>query len=351
VIRGDTKDPSRYKFWRMLKLSSGVQLKDPLLHSVAPREPLFTYVVLMRMDVDPFDEEANLELALSFSDRDIRRLVESVITTRQDVSERRCAQMSAAFEEEIKLLDFGAALVATLDLVFSDRDKHNLPTVWSSGSTPSAFYFQVLLHSIGESIDSIRRLVLCGANGQARTVFRYLVETCDATIACVGDKEMFDAFSKAPSDDESSLNHWRSWLSPGVVRATVAKVEESEFQMDSRTRCQTKQIRETVYSWLSKFSHVDLIGYGVQSTDGHVEMAGATLRWTLLYLFLFLITLRHLLLAKHDWFGGDVRDRPDAKQCDLQEKLCFLMIQRFQEIYLDYRRMEASDTDCTSAIE
>lgn len=291
------------------------------------------------MDVESFDEQANLDLALSFEEGEVFELARRFVESREELSSRLGSIITDQFDRELRLLDFAGSIVSALELIFGLRDQHGLPTVWIDRTSSSALYFQLLLHSIAESVYSIGTLAKIGAGAQSRTVCRYLVETCDVTIACVGNESVLDAFSQVPKEKDASIRHWRMHLSPSVIRRVVSQIEEPYFEMESPLHSTIRDMRHTTYGWLSKFTHVDLIGYLTQSADDcHVDMAGATLKHTILYLFFFLLSFRKLLVEKHAWFADRSAQRPDARQCDFQEKLCFVLIQRYQEYYLNYRR-------------
>jgi hypothetical protein len=287
-----------------------------------------------------FDERENLRLALETTDDFVQSLVQDNVKIRGRVARKRWNELTAAAKQELDLIDFAIGILNGFELVFKDRDDHGLYTVWPgrANQTSTSFYFRVLFESIADSLQSIKQLLRSSAKGQARTVFRYLIETCEAALACAGDEKIFAAFSAPPLGHDDQARHWRRSLSPRIVRDAIAAIElELGFEKDLLS--ETQAIRQQTYAWLSRFSHVDLFGYAASAvTDAHIEMSLGTLRWTIVHIFFFLITFQKLLLCKHRWFAHSSKQRPDARQCDFQEKLCFILVNRFKDRYLEYRR-------------
>jgi len=189
---------------------------------------------------------------------------------------------------------------------------HRRRIIWPNLALPSRpppnGVFYVLTSNLAQSMQAFRLLILHGFESQARATFRGIVEIADLMIMVLASEETYREYVKSFEDSQTSYQHWKKHLSPNVIRASLSKLDVNSpinIPIDETTN----DIRREIYSWLSKFIHVDFAAHVVSAHppkfDGRSgrlamlgsvgEMSKATLANSLIYLWISLLRLENLL--------------------------------------------------------
>jgi hypothetical protein len=231
-------------------------------------------------------------------------------------------------EEALKplMLLYDVALLQVCDLSyfgFTNAD-HRRRIIWPdlplSGRPRPNDVFYVLTANLAQSMQAFRLLILYGFESQARGTFRNVVEIADLMIMVLASETTYGEYTKSFEDAKVSYQHWKTHLSPSVIRASISKLEVNDpiaIPIDTTPN----EIRKDTYSWLSKFVHVDYVAHivaahppNLDGTSGRIAMLGsvgemskAILAHGLVYLWISLLRLETLLWEKHRWgsFRGE----------------------------------------------
>jgi hypothetical protein len=139
-------------------------------------------------------------------------------------------------------------------------------------------------------------------------------------IAVLARESTYLEYIKSYEDPKVSYKHWRSHLSPSVIRDFVSALEVDD-PITIPIDMTPLEIRRDNYSWLSKFVHVDYVAHVVAahpSDDDETfrklamlgsvgDMSKATFAHALVYLWITLLRIERLLFVKHSWsrFRGE----------------------------------------------
>lgn len=180
--------------------------------------------------------------------------------------------------------------------------------------------FYVLTSNLAHAMQAFRLLILHGFESQARAAFRGVVEIADLMIMVLANEDTYRAYVTSFEDGKASYQHWKKYLSPAVIRASLSKLEADD-RIALPIDMTPEELRRDNYAWLSRFVHVDYAAHvvAVHPSDpdgqwqrlamlGNVgEISKATLAHSLAYLWISLLRLEKLLFEKHGWdrLGGD----------------------------------------------
>ena len=217
------------------------------------------------------------------------------------------------------LLLFDMALLQVCDLShFGFENKDGARIIWSGLALPTRpppnGVFYILSANLAQSMQAFRLLILHGFESQARAAFRSVTEIAELMILVLADETMYREYIKSFEDEKAVYQHWKSKLSPSVIRKAVSALEVSRPLPIPIDRT-PDGIRNDTYSWLSRFTHVDFAAHVVAAhppdRDGNAaplamlgtvgEMSKATLAHTLMYLWITLLRLEDLLWLRHGW--------------------------------------------------
>jgi hypothetical protein len=217
------------------------------------------------------------------------------------------------------MLLFDTALLQVCDLsYFGLRNMGRARIIWPDMALPKRpspnAVFYVLSANLAQSMQAFRLLILHGFESQARTAFRSVAEIAELMIVVLADDAAYREYIKPFTDEKAAYQHWRTKLSPSVIRKSLSAVEAAR-PLPIPIDMTADEIRNDTYSWLSRFAHVDYAAHVVaahpQDIDGNFaplamlgsagEMSKATLAHALVYLWITLLRLEDLMWANHGW--------------------------------------------------
>jgi hypothetical protein len=230
----------------------------------------------------------------------------------------------AKLQPRMFLYDLALLQICDMSYVGLRNSDHRSKIIWPDLSLPKRpppnAVFYVLASNLAQSMQAFQLLILHGFESQARAAFRGVVEIADLMIAVLARESTYLEYTKSFEDPKVSYKHWRTHLSPSVVREFVLALEVDD-PITIPIDMTPLEIRRDNYSWLSKFVHVDYAAHVVAAhppdegdTFGKLAMLGnvgdmskATLAHALVYLWITLLRIEHLLFEKHSWgrFRGE----------------------------------------------
>jgi len=242
------------------------------------------------------------------------------------LKDRECVYNSAekALQPLMFLYDLSLLQACDMSNFGLKNADHRRRVIWpdsplSNRPSPNAIFY-VLTSNLAQAMQAFRLLLLHGFESQARGTFRSVVEIADLMIMVLAGEATYGEYIKSFEDPKASYQHWKRHLSPSVIRASLSKLEVDNpiaIPIDMTS----DEIRKDTYSWLSKFIHVDFVAHIVAAhpsdSDGGFarlamlgnvgEMSKATLAHALVYLWISLLRIEHLLWEKHRWgnFRGE----------------------------------------------
>lgn len=218
------------------------------------------------------------------------------------------------------MLLYDLALLQVCDMShfgFENAD-HRRRIVWPDLPLPNRprpnAVFYVLMSNLARAMQAFRLLILHGFESQARASFRSVIEIADLTIMVLASEVTYREYTKSFDNPKANYHHWKSHLSPSVIRALLSSLE-ANAPIAIPIDIKPDEIRRDTYSWLSSFIHVDFVAHVVAAhppkldgTSGRLAMLGnvgemsrATLAHALIYLWISLLRLDNLLWEKHRW--------------------------------------------------
>ena len=236
--------------------------------------------------------------------------------------------ISKSAEQKLQPLMFlyDLALLQVCDMSYFGLKNfdHRSKVIWQDLSLPKRpppnAVFYVLASNLAQSMQAFQLLILHGFESQARATFRSVVEIADLMIAVLARESTYLEYIKSYEDRKVSYKHWRTHLSPSVIRNFISTLEVDD-PITIPIDMTPLEIRQDNYSWLSKFVHVDYAAHVVAShpSDEHQtfeklamfgnvgDMSKATLAHALVYLWITLLRIERLLFVKHSWsrFRGE----------------------------------------------
>lgn len=203
---------------------------------------------------------------------------------------------------------------------FDHRSKIIWPNLPLPKRPPPNAVFYVLASNLAQSMQAFQLLIPYGFESQARGTFRSVVEIVDLMITVLAREGTYREYTKSYEDPKASYQHWRSHLSPSVIRNFISKLEVDD-PITIPIDMTPTDIRKDTYSWLSKFVHADFAAHVVSAHPSNSDetfkrlgmlgdvsdMSRATLAHALVYLWISLLRLERLLFEKHSWgrFRGE----------------------------------------------
>jgi hypothetical protein len=250
------------------------------------------------------------------------------------------------------MLLYDVALLQVCDMSYFGLKNadHRRRLIWPNLALPSRpppnGVFYVLTSNLAQSMQAFRLLILHGFESQARATFRGIVEIADLMIMVLASEATYREYIKSFEDPKTSYRHWKNNLSPGVIRASLSKLEvNSPINIPIDTT--PNDIRSETYSWLSKFIHVHFVAHvggahppKLDGTFGRLAMLGsvgemskATLAHSLIYLWISLLRLENLLWEKHGWghFRGERSRKWFHYRCRALDELFLSYLPTFWE--------------------
>ncbi|MER9302836.1 hypothetical protein [Mesorhizobium sp. M0496] len=224
------------------------------------------------------------------------------------------------------MLLYDLALLQVCDMSnfgFENVD-HRRRVIWPNLALPRRprpnGVFYILTANLAHSMQAFRLLILHGFESQARASFRNVIEVIDLMTMVLASEATYREYIKSFEDDKVSYRHWKSHLSPAVIRASISKLE-ADNPIALPIDLTTEEIRKGTYTWLSNFTHVNYVAHVVAAhplrfdgtsrrlamLGGVGEMSKSTLAHVLVNLWISLLRIEHLLWEKHGWgrFRGD----------------------------------------------
>lgn len=275
----------------------------------------------------------------------------------RDVTPQRDSAAGRDAETELQpmlaLADLGLAQLSHLAVLcphpFESKDSFLWPDDETDHRGPGgALVLTFLVTHLANTLVGIRTLVCSGLDAQARILLRAYVEVADITVAVLGDRDTFRAYTSLARDPAAFARMWKGLLSPERIRRVLSSLE-TEIALEDEVRVKMAAMRRETYEWLSSVAHGQGLALFLGAFQPTVEdpdvlrfslmgsvtpASKTTLLRAVLYTWQLLMYAIRLLWDKHRWrFGLDVNDKDN--------RWFFVRHHVFTQLFLSrYERMQ-----------